>query len=239
MNGGAALRNHTVSSMETETAVGMVIHPLGKLQHYTAAFQNIFLKHICSVNDSLAVYFPPAMFLCCILVHGTPETARLTHPTEAQLALKFPLILTRTDVELRMGKMWLWPPCHHYQLGAKHNIHRELNKADFLYINYISEHDAPDIYLNSLNLSKIFYWIVTSLIWKLDQKIAYKCGRFLKNWFCTKWHVVVDFMCDIYLLDTDANVHLNVRIGRSDVFAWYSQKATGFPQTVPWTGVIR
>lgn len=39
-----------------------------------------------------------------------------------------------------------------------------------------------DIYLNSLNLSKIFYWIVTSLIGKLDQKIAYKkCGRFLKK----------------------------------------------------------
>lgn len=39
-----------------------------------------------------------------------------------------------------------------------------------------------NIYLNSLNLSKIFYWIVTSLIGKLDQKIAYKkCGRFLKK----------------------------------------------------------
>lgn len=54
----------------------------------------------------------------------------------------------------------------------------------------------------------------------------------LKNWVCTKWHVVLDFVCDM-LLDTDANVHLNVKVATPDVFSRYSQKATGFPQTVP------
>ena len=44
-NGGAALRNHTVSSMETENCDrdGNPT-PLGKPQHYTADFQKYFLK---------------------------------------------------------------------------------------------------------------------------------------------------------------------------------------------------
>lgn len=99
-----------------------------------------------------------------------------------------------------------------------------------------------DIYLNSLNLSKISYQIVTNLMWKLDEKIAYKkCGRFLKKIGFVQNGTLLLILCVICkLLDIDANVHPNVKVAAPHAaFSRYSQKATGFPQTVPWTGVIR